>query len=177
MPPARDELERVLAAARLLVLDVDGTLTDGSVVWIGDEQLQRFCVHDGQGLAWLIEHGVHVAWISGRGCEATRRRAQELGVRELHLAAGPKGEVLAGVQERLGVTPAQTIAMGDDVPDLAMAVGSALFVAPADARPELRVRAGLITEARAGHGAVRELCEAMLRARGAWRQIVGEVAD
>jgi len=177
MPSARDELERVLATARLLVLDVDGTLTDGSVVWIGGEQMQRFCVHDGQGLAWLIEHDVHVAWISGRGCEATRRRAQELGVCELHLAAGPKGQVLAEVQERLGVTPAQTIAMGDDVPDLAMAAGSALFVTPADARIELRLHAGLITEARAGHGAVRELCEAILRARGAWREIVGEVAD
>ena len=177
MAPAQEELERRLGAVRLLALDVDGTLTDGGVVWVGSEQLQRFCVHDGQGLAWLRKAGVEVTWISGRGCEATRRRAAELGIAELHLGVGPKQEVLHGVQERLGIAPEHTLAMGDDVPDLAMAAGAALFAAPANARPEVRVRADLVTEARAGQGAVRELSEVLLRARGAWRGIVGGVAE
>ncbi|HVS17147.1 MAG TPA: HAD hydrolase family protein, partial [Planctomycetota bacterium] len=97
---------------------------------------------------------------------ATRRRARELGVRELHLGVGPKGEVLAAVQARLGVAPADTVSMGDDVPDLPLAEHSALFVAPADAHAEVRARAAWVTKACGGRGAARELCDAVLRARG-----------
>jgi len=155
-----------LARVRLLALDVDGTLTDGRVTYVGDEELQAFCVRDGQGLAWLARAGVQLAWISGRGCTATRRRAEELGVIELHLRCGPKAAVLEGVQERLGVTPDETASMGDDLPDLALASRSAFFACPADARAEVRERADLVCNARGGEGAVRELAEAILAAKG-----------
>jgi len=158
------DLERLLARARLLALDVDGTLTDGRVAYVGDEELAVFHVHDGQGLAWLMKAGVAVAWISGRGSRAVARRAEELGVRELHLHCGPKDLVLAGIQERLGIPPAETVAMGDDVVDLAFLERAALLVAPADARPEVRARAGIVTRAGGGAGAVRELCERWLAA-------------
>lgn len=160
-------LERALAEARLVALDVDGTLTDGRVCYVGEEELVAFHAHDGLGLVRLREAGVHVAWISGRGSRAVERRARELGVRELHLGVGDKARVLAELQRRLDVAPRHTVAMGDDLPDLALAAHAALFVAPASARPEVRERAGLVTRAAGGAGAVRELAERILGARGA----------
>jgi len=164
--------EAVLAAARLFVFDVDGVLTDGRVIHAADGELQAFDVRDGLGLVLLRRVGLEVAWISGRGCEATRRRAAELGVGELHLGAGSKAEVLVALQERLGVTPGETVSMGDDLPDLGLAAHSALLVVPADAHAELRARAGQICAAAGGRGAVRELCDAVLRARGEWAGLV-----
>ena len=161
-----------LARAELLALDVDGTLTDGRVVYVGEEERQSFCVLDGQGLAWLREVGVAVCWITGRGCDATLRRAKELGIVEVHRRAGHKDEVLADVQERLGIAPEATVAMGDDLPDLALARRAALFAAPATARAEVRARAGWVSRAPAGNGAVRELAEAILKAKGRWEELL-----
>ena len=90
----------------------------------------------------------------------------------LHTGVRGKEEVLAQVQRDLGVSPEATLAMGDDLPDLALAARAAVFVAPADARPEVRARADLVTRARGGRGAVRELAEALLDARGRWQSIV-----
>ena len=86
------------------------------------------------------------------------------------MRAGPKARVLADVQDRLGVSPSETVAMGDDLPDLGLARMAALFVAPGDARVEVRERAGFVTEAPGGNGAVRELAEAILRAKGHWAE-------
>lgn len=154
-----------------MVLDVDGTLTDGRVSYLGDEELVSFHVHDGQGLAWLREAGLEVAWISGRGSRAVERRAAELGVRELHLHVGDKGRVLFELQRRLDLEPRHTVVMGDDLADLALAGRAALLVAPANAREAVKRRAGLVTRAAGGAGAVRELCEELLRARGLWSGI------
>jgi len=162
-------LEHTLAGARLLALDVDGTLTDGRVAFVGSEELAVFHVHDGQGLVWLREAGVQVAWISGRGSRAVERRAKELGVRELHLAVLDKGRVLDELQRRLDIAPEHTVAMGDDLSDLGLATRAALFVAPANARAEVLSRAQLVTRAGGGAGAVRELAERMLGARGLWQ--------
>lgn len=169
--PERSVRDR-LASARLLALDVDGVLTSGQVVYAGETEVQSFSVQDGQGLVWLLRAGVEVAWITGRGTEATRRRAAELGVQELHLRAGPKGAVLAEVQERLGITPEETVAMGDDLPDLGLAARAATFVAPQNARPEVKARADVVTRAAGGGGAVRELVEHILHAKGRWRAIL-----
>ncbi len=160
--------QEILAKVRLLALDVDGTLTDGRVIHSEAGELQAFHVHDGQGLRWLQQTDIEVAWISGRGCEATRVRAAELGVRELHLAVGPKAEVLREIQERLSIGKHETAAMGDDLSDLGLARRAAFFAAPANARAEVREAASLVTRAAGGAGAVRELAEAILRARGRW---------
>ncbi len=174
-PPTPDlddrELAR-LAAAKLLVLDVDGTLTDGRVVYVGDEESQAFCVRDGQGLVWLKRAGVKLAWISGRGSRPTERRAEELEIDFVRLRCSDKTAALKEVQAELGVTPEETIAMGDDLPDLALASGSSFFAAPADARKEVRERADLVVGAIGGNGAVRELCEHCLRAKGLWQGLV-----
>ena len=161
-----------LAAARLLALDVDGVLTGGRVQYVGGEELQSFCVQDGQGLVFLRRAGIEVTWITGRGCDATARRARELGIDELHIGVGPKREVLEGVQARLGIGVHETIAMGDDLPDFGLAARAALLCAPANARPEVRERAAHVTAVRGGRGAVREVVELILRAQGRWQAIV-----
>ena len=166
------ELERHLAGARLLVLDVDGVLTDGRITYAGDVEQQSFHVHDGAAFAWLREAGMEMALITGRGCGATRQRAAELGVVELHLRARPKDGVLADVQRRLGITVAETVAMGDDIHDFDLAVHAAVFACPADARDEVRARADVVTAAKGGAGAVRELAEHILRAKGLWDERV-----
>lgn len=162
----------LLARARLLALDVDGVLTDGRVVYAGAEELQAFDVQDGQGLVWLRRAGVHVAWITGRGSQATEKRARELGVSELYMRCPDKRAALADVQRRLGVAREETVAVGDDLPDLALAEGAGLFVAPPNARPEVQARASFLTAARGGAGCVREVAEALLRARGAWQELL-----
>jgi len=165
-----------LRSARLVALDVDGVLTDGRVVHTGAYEIQVFDVRDGLGLKLLQREGLTVAWISGRGCPATQVRAAELGVSEVHLRSGPKGPVLASLQARLGVRRDETVAMGDDLPDLALAAHAGLFAAPADAHPEVLARAELVCSARGGRGAVRELAEAILRARGAWQRALDDHA-
>lgn len=166
--PAHDQqgLERTLAAVRLVVLDVDGTLTDGRIAYVGGEELATFHVHDGLGLVRLRAAGIALAWITGRGSRAVETRARELGVLELHQHVGDKAAKLAEVQARLDIPPAHTLAMGDDLPDLRLAERAALLVAPANARAEIKARAGLVTQASGGAGAVRELAERILRARG-----------
>jgi len=169
-------LQARLRSVRLVALDVDGVLTDGRVVHGGVSEIQFFDVRDGLGLKLLQREGLTVAWISGRGCAATKLRAAELGVKELHLRSGPKGEALAALQERLGVRPDETAAMGDDLPDLGLAARAGLFAAPADAHPEVLARAHYVCAARGGRGAVRELADILLRARGAWQRALDDHA-
>lgn len=171
-PSLTDSVQASLQRAKLLVLDVDGTLTDGRVVYIGTEESQAFDVHDGQGLVWLRRAGVKLAWISGRGSEPTRKRAQELGVEFIVLQCKDKRAALSAIHEEMGIDASQTVAMGDDMPDLALKRGAGFFCAPSNGRAELRSAADLVTEAAGGHGAVRELCELILRAKGEWQGIL-----
>ena len=177
MTRPKDDLDSRLQRIRLVACDVDGVLTDGRVVH-GDlgsggvVELQAFDVTDGAALVWLRRAGLDVVWISGRGCAATQKRADELGVRELYVRSGPKDVVLRTVQDARELGPAETLAMGDDLPDLRMRLRAGVFVAPANARPEVKAQADLVTEAAGGRGAVRELAERLLRARGLWDDLV-----
>ena len=165
------EQQERLARIKLFALDVDGTLTNGQVVYVGKEESQAFDVLDGQGLVWMRRDGVKLAWITGRGCAATSQRAEELGVEFAVLKCKNKRAALVAIQEELGLTEAETLSMGDDLPDLALGNGSGFFAAPANARPEVKQRADYVTNARGGDGAVREVCELYLRARGQWQAL------
>ena len=152
---------------RLLVLDVDGVLTDGGLFYGPDgEQVKRFNVRDGLGIKLLQQAGVTVAIISGRSCAALDRRAADLGIAELHCGVGDKGVVLADLQTRLGVVPGETAAMGDDLPDLALFAGAAHRIAPADAERELIAAATFVTSRTGGHGAVRDAAVHILDLNG-----------
>jgi 3-deoxy-D-manno-octulosonate 8-phosphate phosphatase (KDO 8-P phosphatase) len=166
-----------LARARLLALDVDGVLTDGRIVYAamptGVVEVQSFDVQDGIALRWLQKHaGMRIAWITGRGCEATAKRARELEVDVLEMQAEPKRETLARVQERFGIGAEETIACGDDFPDFGLRARAALFVAPANARVEIQSASDIVLSRSGGRGAVRELCEIVLQARGLWQAVI-----
>ena len=164
-----------LARIRLLALDVDGVLTDGSIAYGAygpADQIQRFDVQDGLALRWLAKADVKIAWITGLGCMANIQRARELEIDELFERVASKGEVLREIQTRLAIARDETAAMGDDLPDLALRAAAGFFAAPANAVDEVKSRADLVTRASGGRGAVRELCEAILRAKGRWQAIL-----
>ena len=149
---------------RLLVLDVDGVLTDGRLYYgPRGEQLKVFDVRDGYGIVQLQRAGILVAVISGRRSTMVRTRCRELGVRYVFQGAAEKLPVLERLLKRLRLTAAECACVGDDLPDLPLIERVGLSFAVADAVPAVRRRAAHTTRARGGRGAVREVCEHLLR--------------
>jgi 3-deoxy-D-manno-octulosonate 8-phosphate phosphatase (KDO 8-P phosphatase) len=155
-----------LARVRLLVMDVDGVLTDGGIYYTerGDE-LKRFDVRDGQGLVLLRQAGVLTAVITRRRSEIVERRADELGIVEVHQGATDKRAVLEAVLARRGLPASDAAYVGDDVGDLPAMQLVGFPVAVSDAVTAVKRAAVYITRARPGHGALRELCDLILAAK------------
>jgi 3-deoxy-D-manno-octulosonate 8-phosphate phosphatase (KDO 8-P phosphatase) len=150
---------------RLLVLDVDGVLTDGRLfISPAGEEFKAFHVRDGSGLVALQRAGVTVAIISGRDSAAVNRRAAELGIRHTRQGVADKGAELATLLHELGIAASETACVGDDTPDLPMLRAAGLAVAVADAHPAAKDEAHWITPSPGGHGAVREVCDLLLSA-------------
>jgi 3-deoxy-D-manno-octulosonate 8-phosphate phosphatase (KDO 8-P phosphatase) len=150
---------------RLLVLDVDGVLTDGRLFISPEgEQFKVFHVRDGSGIVAALRAGLTVAIVSGRDSAAVNARAAELGIRHVRQGVADKGRELESLQRDLGVSAEQTACVGDDTPDLPMLAGAGLAVAVADAHPALKSVAHWITDSPGGHGAVREVCDLLLSA-------------
>ena len=157
------------AHIRLLVLDVDGVLTDGRLVYGPDgETSKRFHVHDGLAMVAAARAGLELAVISGRASEAVARRMAELGIAEVHQGVGDKAAALGALLARRGLGRHEVAVMGDDLPDLPLMRQAALALAPADAVAEVRRAAHWRSRRRGGEGAVREAIEWILRARNAW---------
>lgn len=154
---------------RLLVLDVDGVLTDGRLVYgTGGEEAKVFHVRDGYGIVAALASGLDVAVVSGRASRAVESRLAELGVTEVHQRIADKAALLGDVCARRAIAPDLVAYMGDDVPDLPLMRRVGLALAPADAVPEVRRAAHWISRRPGGAGAVREAIEWLLRARAAW---------
>lgn len=164
-----------LAAVRLLVLDVDGVLTDGGL-WYGPqgELIKRFDVRDGLGIRLLQHAGIEVAFLSGGRGGATEVRARHLGIRHCLVGATDKPQALASLQAELGVAPTATAFVGDDFNDLAVRGQVGLLVATADAARSLRRQADLVLLRCGGRGAVRELAERLLRPTPFWAELQGQ---
>jgi 3-deoxy-D-manno-octulosonate 8-phosphate phosphatase (KDO 8-P phosphatase) len=161
-----DTLRERARRIRLLVLDVDGVLTDGRIYMSATgEDLKVFDVRDGSGLVALKRAGVTVAIISGRDSAAVTRRAAELGIEHVHQGVQDKAAELAALMNRLGVTPAETACVGDDTPDLPMLENAGLAIAVADAHGALGPVVHWVTTASGGRGAVREVCDLLINAR------------
>jgi 3-deoxy-D-manno-octulosonate 8-phosphate phosphatase (KDO 8-P phosphatase) len=151
---------------RLLVLDVDGVLTDGRLYLSATgEELKVFHVRDGSGLVAAQRAGIVVAIISGRDSPAVSRRAAELGIRHLRQGVQDKGAELDRLLAELGVAAADAACVGDDTPDLPMLRRAGLAVAVADAHPALHGVAHWITPSNGGQGAVRDVCDLLLSTR------------
>ena len=161
------------ASIALLACDVDGVLTDGSLTF--DEEgrlLQTFYVRDGFGLVAARRAGIKIAWISGRPSKVAQKRFEELGLDFCLLACDDKAAALLDLQIQLGLTRDQCCFIGDDIPDLSAFGVCGLRVAVADAEPIILSRADYITSARGGRGAVREIIDLMLVARGYYDSMI-----
>jgi 3-deoxy-D-manno-octulosonate 8-phosphate phosphatase (KDO 8-P phosphatase) len=154
------------ARIRLLVLDVDGVLTDGALYFgTRGEQLKVFHARDGHGIKLLQAAGIHVAVISGRKSAAVTRRCRELGIRQVFQGIANKSQALDTLLKRLKLTATQLACVGDDTPDIPIFVRAAFAVAVADAHPLAQSAAHRITTLPGGRGAVREVCDWLLDAR------------
>ena len=148
---------------KLLVLDVDGVLTDGRL-WYGPsgEELKGFHVRDGLGIKSVLAAGIEVAVISGRESRAVALRCAELGIRHVTQGCADKRSAFDGLCASLGIGPEAAACVGDDSPDLPLIVRAGLGIAVADAHPSVRAAAGRVTQLPGGHGAVREICDWLL---------------
>lgn len=157
----------------LLVLDVDGVLTDG-VIAIDDHgvETKHFFVRDGSGVAIWRKAGKRVAILSGRSARCVDIRAAELGITPVVQGAKEKGPAFLAIVEGHGLRPDQACFVGDDVVDLPAFAHAGLSACPSDAVTEVVAAADLVAKARGGRGAVREVVEAILRHQGAWETVV-----
>ncbi len=151
---------------KLLILDVDGVLTDGKI-YLGPrgEEMKAFHVRDGSALVRCLRAGVAVALISGRRSEAVALRGRELGIGEIHQGVEDKTRVMEELCQRYSCGEEETACLGDDLPDLPLLRRVGLAVAVADSHPALRAAADWVTENRGGEGAVMEVVELILEGR------------
>lgn len=165
--------EHLLEKIRLLLLDADGVLTSGDIVYTEDGgESKIFNVRDGFGIRMLKGAGIATGIITGRQSNALKRRAGELGVDFCYCGAGDKTALLGSVLKQAGCSREQTAFMGDDIPDIAIMKSVGLGIAVADAHEAVRQNACMVTRNPGGNGAVREICERILKAKGLWEGIL-----
>lgn len=165
-PPSALEAAR---SVDLLILDVDGVMTDGRLYYASDgSESKAFHAQDGAAIKMLQAAGIPVAIISGRASEATARRASELGVAHVYQGAHDKTAALRALCEASGIAAERMAHAGDDIPDLPLFDRVGMRLSVADAHPEVAARADYVTAAAGGAGAVREICHLILIAKGLW---------
>ena len=168
-PRKTDPLRRV----SLLLLDVDGVLTDGRIFFDADgRETKIFHVHDGAGIAYFRKSGGRVALLSGRRSDVVLQRARELGIEDVLQGFLEKVAPYESLLGKYGLDDAAACYVGDDLTDLPLLRRVGFAAAPRNARPEVCQAVSYVTHARGGEGAVREVVEVLLRAQGRWREIV-----
>ncbi|MCX5897866.1 MAG: HAD-IIIA family hydrolase [Proteobacteria bacterium] len=159
---------------KLLILDVDGVLTDGKIVYTDrGEEAKAFDVKDGHGLKLLMRAGIPVALITGRSSPAVEHRARDLGITRVYQKAINKIEAYEELRRAENLRDEEICVVGDDLPDLPILRICGFSVAVADSAEEVKREVDYVTNKEAGKGAVREVCDIILKARGLW----GAVTD
>jgi len=153
---------------KALVLDIDGVLTDGRMGYSADDEVKFFNAHDGHGIKMLMRAGFKVGALSGRQAEANRRRAKELGFDFLYENKKNKKEAFAILLEENSLKAEECLYVGDDVVDLPVLRQVGIAVIVADAPEYMEEYVDFRTKASGGYGAVREVCEWLLKQRGEW---------
>lgn len=166
-----------LKKVRLVLTDVDGVLTGGTIYHFVDTagelvEFKGMNAVDSIGMAWLAESGIVTGVISGRVSKGTEARLKILKVAHIHQHRLDKATVFAEVLKKEGLAPEQALYVGDDLPDIAVLRRAGVAAAPANARPEVKAAAHWVTKARGGEGAFREIAEALLKEQGLWDAIV-----
>jgi 3-deoxy-D-manno-octulosonate 8-phosphate phosphatase (KDO 8-P phosphatase) len=158
---------------KLMIFDVDGVFTDGSLYFTAEgDTMKSFNSLDGHGVKMLQKIGIQTAIITGRKSGIVNARAKELGITHLFQGVEDKTVALEELLAKAGVAAADCGYMGDDWPDLAVMRRCGFAAAPANAHPEVIQRVHWVAEARGGHGAVREVCDAILRAQHRYDELL-----
>lgn len=161
-----------IGRVRLLILDVDGVLTDGKIIM--DDQgfeSKHFDVRDGHGLKLLKRYQIEVALITGRRSSVVEYRAKDLGIEEVYQGIWNKVEVYEQILRKMNLNPEQTAFVGDDIVDIPVMRRVGFAVAVRNAVEDTRKAAHFVTRGRGGRGAVREVCELILKVQGHWRDV------
>jgi 3-deoxy-D-manno-octulosonate 8-phosphate phosphatase (KDO 8-P phosphatase) len=162
-----------LANIQLLILDVDGVLTDGGIIRDDNgQQIKRFHVRDGAGIVLWRRLGKDVAIITGKESDVVTHRANELGIEHVYQNVGNKLEAYDLLKDELGISDAQIAYVGDDLPDLPVMRRVAVPIAVADASEEVRAIAKYTTRFPGGYGAVRDAIEYLCKEMGVWQQVL-----
>ncbi|MGM9540372.1 KdsC family phosphatase [Anaerovibrio sp.] len=171
-----DALARA-ARVRLVVMDVDGTLTDGRI-YIGPdgEAMKEFSVKDGMGLSMLHKAGVETAIITGRQSKIVERRAAELNISRVWQGCKDKREAWQRIKDEMQLTDREIAYIGDDLNDLPLLMKAGLACCTADAQPEVKYVSHLISACNGGNGAVRDIVEFILKTQGKWQALVDAFA-
>lgn len=158
---------------KLLILDVDGVLTDGGIILDGGRgEYKKFNVRDGHGIRLLIEAGIEVAILTGRDSKVVQRRARELGIKEVCQGSHEKLASYEKIKGKLGLPDSRIAYLGDDIVDIPVFRKVRLAVAVADAHEEAKKHAHYITKTEGGKGAAREVAEMLLKAQGHWDDVI-----
>ena len=168
-------IENKLKRIRLLLLDVDGVLTDGGIIYDDNNvETKVFNVKDGLGLRLLMNSGIQVGIVTGRVSSSLKHRCENLGITTIFDGIHDKAEALERIINQTGSIAEEIAFVGDDLPDIPIMNRVGLSVAVADAHENVRESADMVTYAKGGGGAVREICEAILKAGGKWGEIVSK---
>ncbi|MBI2195315.1 MAG: HAD hydrolase family protein [Planctomycetes bacterium] len=167
------DLETALKKIRLVILDVDGVLTDGMLIsHVDGSESKAFHVHDGAAIHYLHEGGLKTAIITGRASSVVQKRASELGIEEVYQGEFDKVKAYTRLRSKLSLEDEAMAYLGDDLPDIPVMKLAGLAVAVSNARPEVKAIAHYVTRLPGGGGAVREVAELILKAQGRWMSIV-----
>ena len=166
-----------LSKIKLLAMDVDGTLTDGTMTFVNGEQIKSFSVYDGLGIRLAINHGLGIAWITGNRSDAVAERAEMLGVKDVFQGARFKSEAMAETARRHGLSLDEIAYIGDDLNDLPAFERAGYAFAVGNSADEVKSAADCVTTRRGGEGAVREAIETILKASGEWEEAMKGFLD
>jgi len=160
---------------RLLLFDVDGVLTDGTVL-VGEDgrEYKRFHIRDGTAIVWAHRAGLQTGLLSARTSGATAERARQLAIRIVYQGVSNKASGYEAILREQGLSDAEVAFMGDDLLDLPVLGRVGLSAAPSDAADDVRTRVDWVSQSAGGQGAVREFVEFVLRAQGIWDGVAGE---
>jgi 3-deoxy-D-manno-octulosonate 8-phosphate phosphatase (KDO 8-P phosphatase) len=165
------------AQVKVLLMDVDGTMTDGGVTLLSQAdgsalEIKTFDAHDGQGLTLAQTAGLRTGCITGRESAALLRRANEMRMEFIYMKQPLKMPAYEEILAKAGVPDSAVAYVGDDLPDIPLMRRVGLAVAVGDAVPEVKAAAHYVTKALAGHGAIREAVEVVLKSKGIWEEMI-----
>ena len=168
-----NNIEKRIKGLKLLLLDVDGVLTRGDIIYDdGGREIKVFNVKDGLGIRLLLNAGINVAIVTGRRSQALRHRCRNLDLAQVYEGVSDKSALLDRIALKNDASPQEIGFVGDDLPDLTLMKKVGISFAVADAHETVIAQADIVTSARGGRGAVREVSELILKNKGLWKNII-----